>query len=163
MSVKRLAWLQPLVEHLKSDVSLSDVGKWVFPMSEYRGITEANQFTPSILVIPRDARLLNQSGKNIESDCASRIEHRILICVVVKNPINCRDHIEHDTDTMYGAYIEACDLELKLRESILSFNGKIREDFKSSFSPLQLLDLPEPDELNGHFVLAQNYSTTFTF
>lgn len=162
----RLCWLDPLLKHLKQDATLSDIGKFVFPMSHYRGITTNNQFSPSIWVIPQEGSRVGTPKLN-SGDCKNQVSENILICSVVKNVIACPDHVGHElrpdtTTEVYGAYIEAADLEKRVRQSILDFNINILNSV-SKFTALELIRLPEPDEHNGHFILGQIYQTTFSF
>lgn len=165
--MRRIEWLKDLVDHFKADVTLADIGQFVFPMSEYRVLNEKNQITPAIWIIPRDARLVNTRNPEFGQDCKTMVEERVLICVAVRNAINTEDHIKHvngSPSNMYGAYVRASELEDLVRASVLAFNKAVSDDNGiREYQPLRFLDLPEPDEHNGHFVLAQNYSVNFTF
>lgn len=154
----RLNWLEPLIEHFKNDATLTDIGRYVLPMSEYVGITTKNQFSPAIWVIPRAAKTTDS-----KVFCKARVEQTILICSVVKNPTSHDTHIGHDTE-LFGSYIQCAELEQRVRDSILVFNNIIEADPANYlFTSLLLTDLPEPDEHNGHFILGSIYKTKFTF
>lgn len=165
----RLCWLDDLVTHLKTDANLTEIGKYVIPMSHYRGITTTNQFSPSIWIIPQDGNRSGSSGNKYSPDCSTMITSKILVCTVVKNVIACLDHVGHEiiapnTTEVYGAYIEAAEIEKKLRQSMMTFNKIVSDDpIKYKYSALELVSLPEPDEHNGHFILGQIYQTTFNF
>jgi len=173
----RVPYLEDLVNHLKSSTILNghgmpDVpdlnGDCIFVKAQYRGIDEDNQFSPAIWIIPMESTPVKKiDGQN---DCKQPMIHRLMICAVVKNVYGCRDHFEENVSggqtSLIGSFMEASKFEMLLRDTILEFNESVVDASGTeckSYQRLQLCELPEPDEHNGHLIMPTLWETRYVF
>lgn len=167
--MRRLAVIKPLVDHLKGDSTLAEntaSGKNIFVLSDYQGITEDNQFSPAIWIIPLTSSPAVATVRN--SDCRTMMSLKLFVAAVVNNVGDLRRGFgwEHSSipSSYLGAYPEASDFEDLIRDSILKFNREyFAKNMRATFSPLTLVENPKPDLHNGHLILPQIYEVQYSF
>lgn len=163
----RLDIIAPLVDHFKADTTLTFTGngQCIFVMSNYEGVTDNNQKSPAIWIIPLDTGPAVKGIRN--SDCKTRVNLQLLIAVAVYNSRDTQgsfgwNHAQASS-TYMGAYPEAAAFEVLVRDSIIVFNRNTLASPRLPYGPLNLVNLPKPDVHQGHLILPQIYETEFTF
>lgn len=163
----RLDIIKPLVDHFKADGTLTFTGsgQYIFVMSNYEGVSENNQYSPAIWIIPLDTGPSVKAPR--DSDCKTRMTLQLFVGVAVYNTRDTRGNYgwnsSQASSTYMGAYPEAVGYEMLVRESILEFNKKTLATRMLTYGALALVNLPKPDVHNGHLILPQIYETEFTF
>lgn len=169
----RINYLDPLVNFLKTSPILNNHGIpgvpdingkniWVF--SDWDIFKNAKSWSYGVIIKPMESRP-NVDNLDSFSYCKTPMEHRVMIGVQVKNARNTQNHFQEDVQggitTYTGAYPQAAQFEELVRETILAYNKSIRLD--EILKPLQLVELPEPEESDGYLMMPSIYQTTYVF
>lgn len=167
----RINYLEPLVNYLKASPILNNHGIpgvpdingkniWVF--SDWSIFKNAKSWSYGVIIKPLESR---PNADNLQKNCRTPMEHRVMIGVQVKNARNTQNHFQEDVQagiTSYtGAYPQAAKFEELVRETVLAYNESIRLD--EVLKPLMLVELPEPEESDGYLMMPSIYQTTYVF
>lgn len=167
----RINYLEPLVNYLKASPILNNHGIpgvpdingkniWVF--SDWSIFKNAKSWSYGVIIKPLESR---PNADNLQPNCRTPMQHRVMIGVQVKNARNTQNHFQEDVQagiTSYtGAYPQAAKFEELVRETVLAYNESIRLD--EVLKPLMLVELPEPEESDGYLMMPSIYQTTYVF
>lgn len=143
-------------------------GSNIFVMAEYKMIHELNNKSHHVLLIPLKTKIKAPDSKS--NTCKAIGEHYFMICCVTMNLRNPNQHFQVNCPVpggpmnLTGAYVDAAHLENLVRQTVLDFNStQFNLNPNKTYSPFQLLELPEPEEHNGHLIHKQIYCTSYTF
>ena len=167
----RINYLDPLVNYLKASPILNNhgipgvpdiKGKNIWVFSDWSIFKNAKSWTYGVIIKPMESR---PNADNLQPNCRTPMEHRVMIGVQVKNARNTQNHFQEDVQagiTSYtGAYPQAAQFEELVRNTVLAYNDSIRLD--EVLKPLMLVELPEPEESDGYLMMPSIYQTTYVF
>lgn len=162
----RIPYLVDLINFLKNDSNIISAGldKTILVYSEWTIQKLSKNWDYGIILQPLDSPVTTETTRR--SNCKGQVDSNLLVGVQVRNSRSTQQHFEIDdttTDwTLAGAYPDAAAFEEIVRQSILDFNAAMIAAGKK-YNPLTLIELQEPEELNGFLMLKQLYKTSFVF
>lgn len=169
-NMTHVPYLEELANFLCNCDELDDISHRCCQVkSQYRGMDEDIQFTPSIWIIPGDTTVKN-SKKGTDNACKGWFTHNFKVCAVVCCPSSTRNHFDKSIDsssgepdiTLLGAYMDGADLLCRVRNCILEFNCNNTSGSKP-YTPFHLKRIFEPDEHNGALIHCMEYETSFCY
>lgn len=167
----RINYLNPLVNYLKASPILNNHGipgvpdingKNIFVFSDWTIFKNSKSWSYGVIIKPMESRPVSD---NLQPNCRTAMEHRVMIGVQLKNARNTQNHFQEDVQlgitSFTGAYPQAAQFEELVRNTILAYNESIRLD--EVLKPLMLVELPEPEESDGYLMMPSIYQTTYVY
>lgn len=165
----RIEYLEPLVNFMKTSPILNghgipnvpDInGGNIFVFSDWDIYRNVINWSYGIIIKPLSSR-----PTTVRPGCRTPMDHRVMIGVQVSNARNVQQHFQENIQggvTSYtGAYPQAAKFEELVRETILAYNSSIQDD--DVLKPLDLVEMPEPEESDAYLMMPSIYQTNYVF
>ncbi len=166
MITNRIPYMVDLINFLKSDPNIIAQGldKNILIYSEWTIDKLSKNWDQGIVLQPLSGSVTSNTDRR--TSCKALLDWQLMVGTQVQNARSTQQHFEiNDTAsdwTIAGAYPDAAFYEGVVRQSILDFNSSIK-DGKKEYDPFVLLEMQEPEEVNGFLMLKQLYKTKFVF